>query len=48
MQAEVWDLDILRSSNNTWPVEATDMKEGFIIVKGHTAVSRKLNESNKQ
>ncbi|XP_032892138.1 enhancer of mRNA-decapping protein 4 isoform X2 [Amblyraja radiata] len=36
-RAEVWDLDILRSSNNTWPVEATDMKEGFIIVKGHTA-----------
>ncbi|XP_069757563.1 enhancer of mRNA-decapping protein 4 isoform X2 [Narcine bancroftii] len=35
-RAEVWDLDILRNSNNTWPVEAMDMKEGFIIVKGHT------------
>ncbi|XP_067853923.1 enhancer of mRNA-decapping protein 4 isoform X1 [Heptranchias perlo] len=36
-RAEVWDLDILRSSNSAWPVEATDIKEGFIIVKGHTA-----------
>ncbi|XP_060694158.1 enhancer of mRNA-decapping protein 4 isoform X1 [Hemiscyllium ocellatum] len=36
-RAEVWDLDILRNSNNVWPIEATDIKEGFIIVKGHTA-----------
>ncbi|GCC27035.1 hypothetical protein chiPu_0005456, partial [Chiloscyllium punctatum] len=36
-RAEVWDLDILRNSNSVWPIEATDIKEGFIIVKGHTA-----------
>ncbi|XP_048461648.1 enhancer of mRNA-decapping protein 4 isoform X3 [Rhincodon typus] len=36
-RAEVWDLDILRNSNSVWPIEATDVKEGFIIVKGHTA-----------
>ncbi|GAA6068514.1 enhancer of mRNA-decapping protein 4, partial [Tachysurus ichikawai] len=36
-RAEVWDLDILRSSNTTWPVDATEIKEGFIAIKGHTA-----------
>ncbi|KAK2848126.1 hypothetical protein Q7C36_009808 [Tachysurus vachellii] len=36
-RAEVWDLDILRSSNTKWPVDATEIKEGFIAIKGHTA-----------
>uniref|UniRef100_A0A8B9LJ74 Enhancer of mRNA-decapping protein 4 n=1 Tax=Astyanax mexicanus TaxID=7994 RepID=A0A8B9LJ74_ASTMX len=36
-RAEVWDLDILRSSNSIWPVDATELKEGFITIKGHTA-----------
>ncbi|KAL7878835.1 hypothetical protein AOLI_G00098090 [Acnodon oligacanthus] len=36
-RAEVWDLDILRSSNSSWPVDATELKEGFITIKGHTA-----------
>ncbi|XP_076848019.1 enhancer of mRNA-decapping protein 4 isoform X3 [Brachyhypopomus gauderio] len=36
-RAEVWDLDILRSSNHTWPMDATELKEGFITIRGHTA-----------
>uniref|UniRef100_A0A8C2A926 Enhancer of mRNA-decapping protein 4 n=1 Tax=Cyprinus carpio TaxID=7962 RepID=A0A8C2A926_CYPCA len=36
-RAEVWDLDILRSNNSSWPVDATDLKEGFITIRGHTA-----------
>ncbi|XP_012687843.2 enhancer of mRNA-decapping protein 4 isoform X2 [Clupea harengus] len=36
-RAEVWDLDILKSNHSTWPVDATDLKEGFITIKGHTA-----------
>ncbi|XP_077372595.1 enhancer of mRNA-decapping protein 4 [Festucalex cinctus] len=35
-RAEVWDLEILRSSNVSWPVDATDLKEGLITVKGYT------------
>uniref|UniRef100_A0A4W4HA83 Enhancer of mRNA-decapping protein 4 n=1 Tax=Electrophorus electricus TaxID=8005 RepID=A0A4W4HA83_ELEEL len=38
-RAEVWDLDILRSSNSTWPVDATDLREGFITINGHTRIS---------
>lgn len=37
-QAEVWDLEILRSNNSTWPVDATDLKDGVITIKGHTDV----------
>ncbi|MGH0118419.1 UNVERIFIED_CONTAM: hypothetical protein FKN15_023355 [Acipenser sinensis] len=37
VQAEVWDLEIIRSNNSLWPMEATDFKEGFITVKGHNA-----------
>ena len=37
-QAEVWDLEILRSNNGTWPVDATDLKDGVITIKGHTDV----------
>ncbi|XP_041124346.1 enhancer of mRNA-decapping protein 4-like [Polyodon spathula] len=36
-RAEVWDLEIIRSNNSSWPIEATDFKEGFITVKGHNA-----------
>ncbi|KAK6480119.1 enhancer of mRNA-decapping protein 4-like isoform X4 [Huso huso] len=36
-RAEVWDLEIIRSNNSLWPMEATDFKEGFITVKGHNA-----------
>uniref|UniRef100_A0A8C7F2S7 Enhancer of mRNA-decapping protein 4 n=1 Tax=Oncorhynchus kisutch TaxID=8019 RepID=A0A8C7F2S7_ONCKI len=37
-RAEVWDLEILRSNNSTWPVDATDLKDGVITIKGHTEV----------
>ncbi|TRY86657.1 hypothetical protein DNTS_005009 [Danionella cerebrum] len=36
-RAEVWDLDILRSNNTSWPVDATELKEGFITIRGHAA-----------
>ncbi|NXA41665.1 EDC4 protein, partial [Eudromia elegans] len=35
-RAEVWDLDIIRTNNSTWPVEVPSIKEGFIVVKGHS------------
>ncbi|KAM8945585.1 enhancer of mRNA-decapping protein 4 [Pelodytes ibericus] len=35
-RAEVWDLEIVRASHSTWPTEITDIKDGFIIVKGHS------------
>uniref|UniRef100_A0A8C7MVQ0 Enhancer of mRNA-decapping protein 4 n=1 Tax=Oncorhynchus kisutch TaxID=8019 RepID=A0A8C7MVQ0_ONCKI len=35
-RAEVWDLEILRSNNGTWPVDATELKDGVITIKGHT------------
>ncbi|NWS44501.1 EDC4 protein, partial [Probosciger aterrimus] len=35
-RAEVWDLDIIRTNNNSWPVEVPNIKEGFIVVKGHS------------
>uniref|UniRef100_A0AAQ4QFS7 Enhancer of mRNA-decapping protein 4 n=1 Tax=Gasterosteus aculeatus aculeatus TaxID=481459 RepID=A0AAQ4QFS7_GASAC len=34
--AEVWDLEALRANHSSWPVDDTDVKEGLIIVKGHT------------
>ncbi|KAF7660134.1 hypothetical protein LDENG_00287480 [Lucifuga dentata] len=34
-RAEVWDLEILRANNSIWPVDATELKEGLITVKGH-------------
>ncbi|XP_019475195.1 enhancer of mRNA-decapping protein 4-like [Meleagris gallopavo] len=37
-RAEVWDLDIIRSNNRSWPVEVPNIKEGFIVVKGHSTV----------
>ncbi|KAJ8417904.1 hypothetical protein AAFF_G00227470 [Aldrovandia affinis] len=36
-RAEVWDLDILRANNSSWPVDAADLKDGFITVRGHGA-----------
>uniref|UniRef100_A0A663MRW9 Enhancer of mRNA-decapping protein 4 n=1 Tax=Athene cunicularia TaxID=194338 RepID=A0A663MRW9_ATHCN len=35
-RAEVWDLDIIRTNNSSWPVEVPNIKEGFIVVKGHS------------
>nr|XP_061813020.1 enhancer of mRNA-decapping protein 4-like [Nerophis lumbriciformis] len=35
-RAEVWDLEVLRASNSSWPINATDLKEGLITVKGYT------------
>ncbi|NWI85344.1 EDC4 protein, partial [Pitta sordida] len=35
-RAEVWDLGIIRTNNSSWPVEVPDIKEGFIVVKGHS------------
>ncbi|KAJ7311954.1 hypothetical protein JRQ81_006277 [Phrynocephalus forsythii] len=32
-RAEVWDLDIIRANHSSWPVEVTNIKEGFIVVK---------------
>uniref|UniRef100_A0A3B3UGU5 Enhancer of mRNA-decapping protein 4 n=1 Tax=Poecilia latipinna TaxID=48699 RepID=A0A3B3UGU5_9TELE len=35
-RAEVWDLEVLRANNSSWPVDASEIKDGLIIVKGHT------------
>ncbi|KAM9047917.1 enhancer of mRNA-decapping protein 4 isoform 3-T3 [Megaptera novaeangliae] len=35
-RAEVWDLDMLRSNHSTWPVDVSQIKQGFIVVKGHS------------
>ncbi|XP_008284071.1 enhancer of mRNA-decapping protein 4 isoform X4 [Stegastes partitus] len=35
-RAEVWDLELLRANNSSWPVDATEVKEGLITIKGHT------------
>ncbi|XP_071380280.1 enhancer of mRNA-decapping protein 4 [Centroberyx affinis] len=35
-RAEVWDLEVLRANNSSWPVDAAELKEGLITVKGHT------------
>uniref|UniRef100_A0A672GTJ9 Enhancer of mRNA-decapping protein 4 n=1 Tax=Salarias fasciatus TaxID=181472 RepID=A0A672GTJ9_SALFA len=35
-RAEVWDLEVLRANNSSWPVDATELKEGLITIKGHT------------
>ncbi|XP_037622650.1 enhancer of mRNA-decapping protein 4 isoform X1 [Sebastes umbrosus] len=34
--AEVWDLEVLRANHSSWPIDATDLKEGLITIKGHT------------
>lgn len=38
-QVEVWDLEVLRANNSSWPVDVSEIKDGLIIVKGHTQVS---------
>ncbi|XP_013867651.1 enhancer of mRNA-decapping protein 4 [Austrofundulus limnaeus] len=35
-RAEVWDLEVLRANNSSWPVDASELKEGLITVKGHS------------
>ena len=45
LQAEVWDLDMLRSNHSTWPVRVSQIKQGFIVVKGHSTVSLQLTAS---
>ncbi|CAN0011816.1 unnamed protein product [Rangifer tarandus platyrhynchus] len=35
-RAEVWDLDMLRTNHSTWPVDVSQIKQGFIVVKGHS------------
>ncbi|XP_023618886.1 enhancer of mRNA-decapping protein 4 isoform X5 [Myotis lucifugus] len=35
-RAEVWNLDMLRSNHSTWPVDVSQIKQGFIMVKGHS------------
>ncbi|XP_008309267.1 enhancer of mRNA-decapping protein 4 isoform X2 [Cynoglossus semilaevis] len=35
-KAEVWDLEVLKANFSSWPVDATEVKEGRITVKGHT------------
>ncbi|XP_060892264.1 enhancer of mRNA-decapping protein 4 isoform X1 [Labrus mixtus] len=35
-RAEVWDLEVLKANNSSWPIDATDLKDGLITVKGHT------------
>ncbi|KAI3371658.1 hypothetical protein L3Q82_024222 [Scortum barcoo] len=35
-RAEVWDLEVLRANNSSWPVDAADLKDGLITIKGHT------------
>lgn len=40
LQAEVWDLEMLRSNYSTWPVDVSQIKQGFIVVKGHSTVSQ--------
>lgn len=42
LQAEVWNLDMLRSNHSTWPVDVSQIKQGFIMVKGHSTVSLQL------
>ncbi|XP_063053515.1 enhancer of mRNA-decapping protein 4 isoform X3 [Engraulis encrasicolus] len=36
-RAEVWDLDVLKSSHSSWPVDATEIKDGFLTIKGHNS-----------
>ena len=42
LQAEVWDLEVLRANNSSWPIDATDLKEGLITVKGYTQVGVRM------
>lgn len=33
---------MLRSNHNTWPVDVSQIKQGFIVVKGHSTVRLQL------
>lgn len=33
---------MLRSNHSTWPVDVSQIKQGFIVVKGHSTVSLQL------
>lgn len=33
---------MLRSNHSTWPVDVSQIKQGFIMVKGHSTVSLQL------
>ncbi|XP_018414513.1 PREDICTED: enhancer of mRNA-decapping protein 4 [Nanorana parkeri] len=35
-RAEVWDLEIVQANYTSWPTDISDIKEGFIVVKGHS------------
>ncbi|XP_077312780.1 enhancer of mRNA-decapping protein 4 isoform X1 [Lithobates pipiens] len=35
-RAEVWDLEIVQANHTSWPADISDIKEGFIVVKGHS------------
>lgn len=35
-RAEVWDLEVLRANHSSWPVDATEIKEGLITVKEYS------------
>lgn len=36
---------MLRSNHSTWPVDVSQIKQGFIVVKGHSTVSLQLPAS---
>lgn len=36
---------MLRSNHSTWPVRVSQIKQGFIVVKGHSTVSLQLTAS---
>ena len=38
----MWDLDVLRANNVSWPVDDSELKDGLIVVKGHTQVEHRL------
>ncbi|XP_072279188.1 enhancer of mRNA-decapping protein 4 [Pyxicephalus adspersus] len=35
-RAEVWDLEIVQTNHTSCPTDVSDIKEGFIVVKGHS------------
>uniref|UniRef100_A0A8C5NAD3 Enhancer of mRNA-decapping protein 4 n=1 Tax=Gouania willdenowi TaxID=441366 RepID=A0A8C5NAD3_GOUWI len=34
-RAEVWDLEVLKANHSSWPVDASELKDGLITIKGH-------------
>ncbi|KAM6946368.1 enhancer of mRNA-decapping protein 4 [Aplochiton taeniatus] len=35
-RAEVWDVEVLRATYTSWPVDVSELKDGLITIKGHT------------